>query len=183
VSARDRPLLVASARLVASPLAVSVSRVFVRHTLKVWDLGEHTDSAGLVISELVTNAVKATDDAHGVVGVQLRALASSLFVEVWDGEADALPVRKRPESEAEGGRGLLLVDAVAERWDVERSRLGGKVVWAELALGWPLETPPGMLHPPLELPPGSRALRGSEDALAQRALYERVLTQVTPYGD
>ncbi|MFM9609761.1 hypothetical protein [Streptomyces niveiscabiei] len=45
------PLLVASARLVAAPLAVAVSRLLVRHTLKVWDLDDHTDTAGLVMSD------------------------------------------------------------------------------------------------------------------------------------
>ncbi|MDX3386801.1 ATP-binding protein [Streptomyces niveiscabiei] len=173
------PLLVTSARLVASPLAVAVSRLVVRHTLKVWDLDDHTDTAGLAMSELVTNAVKATNDPHGVIGVQLCAVASSLYVEVWDDRADALPVRKRPESDAEGGRGLLLVDAVAETWGVERPPAGGKVVWAELALGWPLTPPPpGTLHPPLQLPPGSRALRSRTEERAKRALYERVLTTV-----
>ncbi|GAQ58973.1 ATP-binding protein [Streptomyces acidiscabies] len=173
------PLLVASARLVAAPLAVSVSRLVVRHTLKVWDLDDHTDTAGLVMSELVTNAVKATNDPHGVIGVQLCAVASSLYVEVWDTKADTLPVRKRPKTDAEGGRGLLLIDAVAESWGTEPSRTGGKIVWADLGLGWPLTAPPsGTLHPPLQLPPGSRALRGRAEEQAKRALYERVLTTV-----
>ncbi|MFM9609760.1 ATP-binding protein [Streptomyces niveiscabiei] len=106
-------------------------------------------------------------------------MASSLYVEVWDAKAETLPVRKRPETDAEGGRGLLLIDAVAETWGTELSRAGGKVVWADLALGWPLTAPPsGALHPPLELPPGSRALRGRAEEQAKRALYERVLTAV-----
>ncbi|MET8974272.1 ATP-binding protein [Streptomyces sp. NPDC004539] len=173
------PLLVTSARLVAAPLAVSVSRLVVRHTLKVWDLDDHTDTAGLVMSELVTNAVKATNDPHGVIGVQLCVVASNLYVEVWDARADILPVRKRPESDAEGGRGLLLVDAVVETWGVDPSRAGGKVVWADLSLGRPLTAPAsGALHPPLQLPPGSRALWGRAEEQAKRALYERVLTTV-----
>ena len=139
------PLLTNSLRLIAVPTAVGCSRMFVGHTLKLWQLDEHTDTAALIMSELVTNAVKASGitepdpkpwqiTAEHVIGIQLRAIEASLFVEVWD-RTDTTPVQKNPTLEAEGGRGLLLVEQLAKRWDVYRPRVGGKVVWAELPLG------------------------------------------------
>ncbi|WP_262701373.1 MULTISPECIES: ATP-binding protein [Streptomyces] len=138
------PLYASSLRLTAVPTAVGCSRMFVRHTLKLWQLEDHAETATLVMSELVTNAVKASGitepepkswqiTAEHVIGIQLRAIEASLYVEVWD-RTDAAPVRKNPDLETEGGRGLLLVEQLAKRWDVYRPRVGGKVVWAECAL-------------------------------------------------
>jgi hypothetical protein len=61
---------------------------------------------------------------------------TSLYVEVWDA-GDGSPVVPRQHPEAEGGRGLLLVEVLSKRWDVYRPRHGGKVVWSELALSAP----------------------------------------------
>ncbi|EGX58719.1 hypothetical protein SZN_16415 [Streptomyces zinciresistens K42] len=179
------PLLVATARLVAKPTAVAVARMYTRYTLTRWELGEQIDTATLVVSELVTNAVLATEarpqprnavtKTTGVVGVQLRAIEASLFIEIFDA-TDESPVRRSPAPEAEGGRGLLLVDVLAKRWDIHRSRVGGKIVWAELPLGLPLMPSPFDTMPvPLQLPAGSRAERGSEDEQARMALFDRLL--------
>jgi anti-sigma regulatory factor (Ser/Thr protein kinase) len=177
------PLLVSSIRLTAVPTAVAVSRRFVRHTLEQWHFEEHIDTATLIMSELVTNAIRAagiTDmqpkswkitDEH-VVAVQLRALEASLYVEVWDrGSGD--PVRKNPDLEATSGRGLLLVDLFAERLSIYRPLVGGKIVWAELPLGVPLESPPVKhVHQPLLLAPGIRASQGPVEHQARTALFD-----------
>ncbi|MGW5232895.1 ATP-binding protein [Streptomyces nodosus] len=175
------PLLARSLRLTAVPSAASVSRMFVSHTLKLWQLEDHAETATLVMSELVTNAVKAsgitdTDPkswqikAEHVIGIQLRAIEASLYVEVWD-RTDAAPVRRNPSLEAEGGRGLLLVEQLAKRWDVYRPHVGGKVVWAELPLGLPVELRP-FDHVPLILPSGIRASRGPVEGQARTALLD-----------
>lgn len=66
-----------------------------------------------------------------------------------------MPARQNPSLDATSGRGLLLVDELATRWNVYRPPVGGKVVWAELLLGVPLEPPPfDQQHVPLVLPPG-----------------------------
>jgi len=181
------PLLAASLRLVAVPTAVPCSRIFVQHTLTHWHFEEHTDTAALIMSELVTNAVRAggiIDDrpksgwitSEHVIGIQLRALESSLYVEVWD-RTEAVPVRKNPGPEAVGGRGLLLVEALAERWDIFRPVVGGKIVWAELPLGVSIESRPHQEHrPSLVLPPGIRASRGPGADQARSALLDQLLT-------
>lgn len=89
----------------------------------------------LVVTELVTNSVKHADAAPELTldwdGTRLR-------VEVYD-EGEGLPVRRDAGMTATSGRGLALVEAVADRWGViERDK--GKVVWAELELG---RTPDG----------------------------------------
>ncbi|WP_327313320.1 ATP-binding protein [Streptomyces sp. NBC_01235] len=180
------PLLAASLRLTAVPTAVSCSRMFVRHTLTRWHLEDHIDTAALIMSELVTNSVRAsgitdTDPkswqitAEHVIGIQLRAIEASLYVEVWD-RMQGVPVRKNPNPETEGGRGLLLVEQLAKRWNVYRPHVGGKVVWAELPLGLPVESPPfDQEHTPLVLPTDIRAERGPVEEQARSALFDQLL--------
>jgi len=83
----------------------------------------------LVLSELVTNAV-----LHGSAPVLVRLTRTvvGVRVEVED-DSPALPRRRRIRPDAPGGRGLLLVASVSERWGVQR-RAHGKRVWAELRL-------------------------------------------------
>ena len=85
------------------------------------------DTLALLVSEVVTNAL-----LHGTGEVQVRVLgeASRLRVEVSDG-SDVMPVRRDSEADAEGGRGLALVDALSARWGAD-PRAGGKTVWFEL---------------------------------------------------
>ncbi len=179
------PLLAASLRLTAVPAAVGHSRMFVRHTLDRWQLTEETENATLIMSELVTNAIKAsgiTDpdpkpwqikDEH-VIGVQLQVVHGKLFVEVWDRTPET-PVRQNPDFNAASGRGLLLVEAVAERWDIYRPHAGGKVVWAELPLGSAEPPPSDLPHRPLLFPAGVRASRGSVELQARQALLDRLM--------
>jgi len=163
--------------------------MFVRHTLMRWQLEAHTDTEALVMSELVTNAVKASGIDHEqskswqitsahVIGVQLRAIEASLYAEVWD--RTAAPVRKSPGPDMEGGRGLVLVEEPARRWDVYRPRVGGKVVWAELPLGVSVEPLSSDLSDPAQRPlvlqPGIRAPRGPVEGQARRALLDHLTT-------
>jgi anti-sigma regulatory factor (Ser/Thr protein kinase) len=180
------PLLAASLRMTAVSSAVACSRRFVQHTLRRWKLEEHTDTAALIMSELVTNAVKASGIAspkpkpgqikpEHVIGVQLRAIEASLYAEVWDRTVPA-PVRRNPTPQAESGRGLLLVELFAKQWDVSRPHVGGKVVWAELPLGMAVEEPPfDHQRPPLILPEGIRAARGPVEEQARAALFEHLM--------
>jgi anti-sigma regulatory factor (Ser/Thr protein kinase) len=179
------PLLAASLRLTAVPTAVGHSRMFVRHTLDRWKLMEHEESATLIMSELVTNAIKAsgiTDpdprpwqikDEH-VIGAQLQVVHGKLFVEVWDRTPET-PVRQNPDFNATSGRGLLLVESLAEDWGICRPHVGGKVVWAELPVELPADSPPFDLpHRPMLLPAGVRAPWGSVELQARQALLDRL---------
>jgi anti-sigma regulatory factor (Ser/Thr protein kinase) len=87
------------------------------------------DDAELVVSELITNALR-----HGGPGVDLwvRPLAAGgLRLEVVDGRGGSTPQVQRPDDDAESGRGLVIVETLARRWGTERLA-AGKQVWCEL---------------------------------------------------
>lgn len=91
--------------------------------------GVDVDDAALLVTELASNALR-----HGGPGVDLwlRPLEQGgLRVELVDGRPGALPQLDRPEDDAEGGRGLLIVSALAREWGSERLS-AGKCVWFEL---------------------------------------------------
>jgi anti-sigma regulatory factor (Ser/Thr protein kinase) len=110
--------------------------------LHEWGLVGLAEAAELIVSELVTNAVRASTapdgrpryDATGMPVVVLR-LASDRFkllVEVWDVIPGA-PAAAHPGPDDESGRGLMLVAAQCDRWSWQRvPGWPGKVVWAEL---------------------------------------------------
>jgi serine phosphatase RsbU (regulator of sigma subunit)/anti-sigma regulatory factor (Ser/Thr protein kinase) len=90
--------------------------------------GVDADDAELLVTELVTNALR-----HGGPGVDLwvrRLPAGGLRLEVVDGRAGSIPTVQRPDDDAEGGRGLVIVQALAARWGTERLA-AGKQVWCE----------------------------------------------------
>ncbi|MGW3633483.1 ATP-binding SpoIIE family protein phosphatase [Streptomyces sp. NPDC005122] len=99
-----------------------------------WGLPEAAFLAELVVSELVTNAIR-----YGGSPVQLRLIRhDTLICEVSDGSNTA-PHLRRARTFDEGGRGLFIVAQLAERWGT-RQQSDGKTIWAELAL--PLATAP-----------------------------------------
>jgi anti-sigma regulatory factor (Ser/Thr protein kinase) len=100
-------------------------------------LGENhpdTDTAILLTSELVTNSLRyGTCGQDGAkVSVAASRAPGCLRVEVTDDGADTLPTLGRASAEAEQGRGLCLVDALATRWDARRDD-AGTVTWFEIA--------------------------------------------------
>ncbi|MET8292231.1 SpoIIE family protein phosphatase [Streptomyces sp. NPDC005132] len=93
-----------------------------------WGLPEAAFLAELVVSELVTNAIR-----YGGSPVQLRLIRhDTLICEVSDGSNTA-PHLRRARTFDEGGRGLFIVAQLAERWGT-RQQSDGKTIWAELAL-------------------------------------------------
>ncbi|MGW4610335.1 ATP-binding SpoIIE family protein phosphatase [Streptomyces sp. NPDC004532] len=93
-----------------------------------WGLPEAAFLAELVVSELVTNAIR-----YGGSPVQLRLIRhDTLICEVSDG-AHTAPHLRRARTFDEGGRGLFIVAQLAERWGT-RQQSDGKTIWAELAL-------------------------------------------------
>ncbi|MFJ6616706.1 ATP-binding protein [Kitasatospora sp. NPDC091335] len=103
-----------------------------RSALSHWGVSELSDTAELLSSELVTNALLHT--GKGAVFDAVLGSDHRLRIEVQDG-ASRLPGRRRdPAGEyATSGRGLLLVEALADSWGVQL-RGEGKVTWFELAL-------------------------------------------------
>ncbi|CAL9658059.1 hypothetical protein SUDANB15_06851 [Streptomyces sp. enrichment culture] len=112
------------------PQAVGHARRFTRRTLRSWGVTEDLDTALLVVSELVTNALVHTD---GQVRLDITLVNDRLRLAV----ADASPrTPVKPTSigwEATGGRGILLVEAVSAAWGTLPVS-GGKQVWAEFVL-------------------------------------------------
>ncbi|MFJ7128000.1 SpoIIE family protein phosphatase [Streptomyces sp. NPDC098101] len=103
------------------------ARRLARRALARWDLEDLTDSVELLISEVVTNAVRYAERP-----VTLRLLRTDVLrCEVGD-DSPQLPRQRRARDTDEGGRGLFLVNRLARRWGATRLS-GGKVVWFELA--------------------------------------------------
>ena len=106
MSEDNRPLFIDGLTLAALPTAVGCSRMLVRYSLKQWVLGSLVDEAELVISELVTNAVKTTGVMESeprwselldlaLIKVRLMATKTGLFIEVWDRDPTP-PVIRQP---------------------------------------------------------------------------------------
>ena len=104
------------------------ARSLIRRPLTRWNLTELIGVTELLVSELVTNAVRY---APGTIGLRL-VLEGGLVCEVQDNSA-ALPRLRHPGEEDERGRGLQVVSQMAQRWGSRRTS-GGKVVWSEQAL-------------------------------------------------
>ncbi len=120
------------------PTAVPCARLHARHVLCEWELKPLRDSVELILSELMTNALAASHaQPGGPFPVQFWLLSDRkhVLILVWDASPDP-PVRMEPDDCTEGGRGLMLVEALSAQWDWYRSqwdRLEGKTVWALLS--------------------------------------------------
>jgi anti-sigma regulatory factor (Ser/Thr protein kinase) len=125
----------------ALPTATPCARLHARNVVCEWGLHNLADTIELVVSELVTNAVKASmdqdqrphyTDEHGLACIHLRLSTDrqAALVEVWD-ENFKLPEPNQPDLDDESGRGLMLVEFLAERWGWDLPATGrGKIVWA-----------------------------------------------------
>ena len=121
----------------AEPERIAEAREQVRQLLHDWDDEEQLDSAVLMVSEMVTNVLVHTDgDALLVAEVACAEKARRLRVEVTD-SSDELPHKRHPGEMASSGRGLVLMEMLADAWGVD-PRGDGKSIWFELN-----ETPSG----------------------------------------
>jgi hypothetical protein len=122
--------------------AAPCARLHTTLVLWEWELGTLASTAGLVVSELVSNAVQASGGLIGSrfagvwspgtppVRVWLSADDCRVVIQVWDG-SDRPPVPQPVEPEADSGRGLLLVGALSAEWGCYTpEKSSGKVVWA-----------------------------------------------------
>lgn len=115
-------------RLAAHPGATAIARELVATVCQEWDLAPLVADAELIVTELVSNAVRYVG---GDIMVAVVVSDYYLHISVRDGSTEP-PRRRTPDPDA-GGRGLLLVEAMAAAWGSTVTD-GGKVVWATLAL-------------------------------------------------
>ncbi|MER5968679.1 ATP-binding protein [Streptomyces sp. NPDC002055] len=114
----------------AEPGSVRKARSLVRSTLNEWGLNAVSDVTVLLVSELVTNAMRY---ASGPIGVRIQRIRSdALLVEVSDPLPDP-PLARSAAPDDEGGRGLQLVAHASKRWGTRHGNRG-KAVWFELGL-------------------------------------------------
>ncbi|GEJ98051.1 SpoIIE family protein phosphatase [Streptomyces sp. 1-11] len=110
------------------PRSVGRAREYARQQLVAWDLEPLVDTTELLVSELVTNALR-----YGEGEIRLRLLLDrTLVCEVWDSGL-VQPRRRRARDTDEGGRGLQLVGLLSAAWGSRRTPRG-KTVWFELPL-------------------------------------------------
>jgi anti-sigma regulatory factor (Ser/Thr protein kinase) len=109
--------------------AAPCARLVLKDRLKEWGLTELLEDASTVTGELVANAARLGQD----FAVRLIPEADALLIEVVDSSPDEPQIKDAfGDSDAEGGRGLLIVDALAAGWGVRRENRQ-KVVWARVA--------------------------------------------------
>jgi anti-sigma regulatory factor (Ser/Thr protein kinase) len=130
----------------ALPTAPRLSRGFVGATLMGWGLSTLTDITELLVSELSTNVVRASSNPDGslrydregklpLLWIRLLSDRARLLIEVWDTVPAALgaPVARHPEPDEESGRGLEIIETLADEWGWETvPGWAGKKVWAIL---------------------------------------------------
>ncbi|WP_214416100.1 ATP-binding protein [Sphaerisporangium fuscum] len=117
--------------------SVKTARSLVRQELCLWGTATLADDCSLIVSELVTNAIR-----HGGTAFSLRLGSDGGWVygEVFDA-GDGLPCETSGDLGATDGRGLLIVAALADDWGVLPAEDGGKTVWFVAGLGGEGPTP------------------------------------------
>ncbi|MET9814136.1 ATP-binding protein [Streptomyces sp. NPDC006355] len=115
----------------AEPAEVAALRRIMRMHLGLWGLQDLSDEAQLCVSELASNVI--THVGSGTPATLAVSMNGTyLRLEIHDPDVRALPTLLDAGPDLEGGRGMALVDAVADRWGVHRCR-DRKITWCELA--------------------------------------------------
>ncbi|MFD9099211.1 SpoIIE family protein phosphatase [Streptomyces collinus] len=118
----------ASWDLKSDPKSVATARTLATRKLDEWDLGNLVSTTQLVVSELVTNAIR-----YGSPPIKLRLIRDrSLICEVSDGSSTSPHIRHALETD-EGGRGLFMIAKLTRLWGT-RYHARGKTIWAEQPL-------------------------------------------------
>lgn len=104
-------------------------RRIVRSFLLEWGMPELSDPVELAVTELVANVVRHVPDRR--CGLLLLRQTAGVRVEVSDSSSQLPDMPAELDTESENGRGLVLLDAVTDKWGVSPASGGGKTVWFE----------------------------------------------------
>ena len=134
--------------------SVGAAREFSLATLRRWTVADRTDDIAVVLSELLTNALRhGADQPSRPVRVALVQPAQFVLVVVAD-PGRQIPVLREPDYLAESGRGLHVINALSDTWGCTTSTDAGKAVWALFGVhftkprpvpGWLLSRQPGVV--------------------------------------
>ena len=131
------PALPASHRVTRSwrtaPESVPDARHHTRAVLSNWGLPAVVDDAEVIVSELFTNALQASDNDASVISMRLFADHNHLLIMVWDGNA-RMPALRNASPDEVDGRGLMIVEALSDACGAAPAVDAGKIVWARMIL-------------------------------------------------
>jgi len=118
--------------LAALPTAAACARGHIRAVAREWGLDHLAQTAELIASEMVTNAIQASEGLRTaetpVVRIWVTSDSEFLLLRVWDA-SPSMPIHQEAGLRDDGGRGLMIISALSADWGAHREA-GGKVVWA-----------------------------------------------------
>jgi serine/threonine-protein kinase RsbW len=116
--------------LAATARAVGLARRATHEALVSWRAAHAEETATLLVSELVTNAVRHAETGGSALVLRLETAGSWLRIEVHDADP-RVPQPRTPDRLDGSGFGFVLIEALADNWGVREATIG-KAVWAEL---------------------------------------------------
>jgi signal transduction histidine kinase len=133
------------------PESVTDARHFTTAALEAWGMGALADDVSLVVTELITNALRHSlpprpAEPAGPIRLRLIRQVPYVLCAIQDAAEKDLPQRREPDYIAETGRGLHIVESFSRMWGCARFT-GGKVVWALFRLPTELPASRGAGHP------------------------------------
>ena len=128
----DNPIRNFTVQLSPTPRGARLARLLATEQLRAWALP--LDPARQLVAELASNAATHSRVPGRDFRLTLYVVGGTLRIEVTDTRGDRPPFPQDPTPDAESGRGLLLIDALADRWGWAPGPHPRKTVWAELNL-------------------------------------------------
>ncbi|MCZ4605816.1 ATP-binding protein [Streptomyces sp. Lzd4kr] len=133
----ETPIRNFSVQLSPTPRGAHLARLLATEQLRSWGLP--LDPAASIVAELAANAATHSRVPGRDFRLTLYVVGDTLRIEVTDTRGDRLPQLEHPTPRSESGRGLVIVDALADRWGTAPGPYPRKTVWAECEVGSPPE--------------------------------------------